>query len=129
MRAIAFAAYGPAPVLTVEERLPPLPGPGQVRVRVAATSVNPADWRLRSGQLRRFVRLRLPFVPGYDVAGVVDRVGPGTSGVAAGDAVLALQPTKVAGAYASRCSSTPAARRPPPQVCRWVTRRHSRCAA
>ena len=62
--------------------------------------MNPADWRLRSGQFRRFLRIRLPFVPGCDVAGVVDAVGPGATGVVVGDAVIALQPTKVAGAYA-----------------------------
>ena len=101
MRAIAFSTYGSAAVLTVQERPLPVPGPGQVRVRVAATSVNPADWRLRSGQFRRFLRIALPFVPGCDVAGVVDALGPGVGGTAGiGDAVVALQPTTVAGAYA-----------------------------
>ncbi|WP_148612672.1 NADP-dependent oxidoreductase [Nocardioides rubriscoriae] len=101
MRAIAFSTYGPADVLEVVELPLPHPGPGQVRVRVAAASVNPADWRLRSGQFRRFLRISLPFVPGCDVAGVVDAVGSGVS-LEIGDPVIALQPTKIAGAYAEQ---------------------------
>lgn len=100
MRAVAFSSYGPPDVLDVLDLPLPQPGPGQVRVRVAAASVNPADWRLRAGQFRLFLRLRLPFVPGCDLAGTVDAVGPDVDGLAVGDPVIALQPTRVAGAYA-----------------------------
>ena len=114
MRAIAFSTYGPAEVLQAVDVPLPQPGPGQVRVRLAAASVNPADWRLRSGQFRRFLRLSLPFVPGCDVAGLVDAVGPGVTGLDMGDAVICLQPTKVAGAYAEQVLVDAAALAPAP---------------
>lgn len=114
MHAIAFDRYGDEEVL--QERVIPRPvaGPGEVVVQVAATSVNPADWRLRRGDLRWFVRLRLPFVPGLDVAGVVHAVGAGVEGFAVGDPVVALLPTRSGGACAElvRVRAEHAARAP-----------------
>jgi NADPH:quinone reductase-like Zn-dependent oxidoreductase len=48
-----------------------------VLVRVYAAGVNPADWKFRAGLLKDFLPLTLPYVPGYDLAGVVEKVGPG----------------------------------------------------
>lgn len=100
MRAISFASYGPADVLHSVHIPVPVPGPGQVLVRVAAAAVNPADWRVRRGDLRRFLRLRLPFVPGIDLAGVVEAAGAGVPQEWVGRAVCAMQPAKAGGAYA-----------------------------
>lgn len=79
MRAIGFRRYGGAEVLEQVELPVPEPGAGEIRIRVEAAAVNPADWRIRSGAFRFFLRPRWPFVPGSDVAGVVDAVGTGVS--------------------------------------------------
>lgn len=100
MRAVVFREYGGPEVLGTAERAVPEPGAGQVRVRVVAAGVNPADAWLRSGRFRLFLRGRLPFVPGADVAGVVDGLGPGVTQWAVGDRVAALLPTTAGGGYA-----------------------------
>jgi len=63
----------------------PDPGPGEVRVRVLAASVNPIDTYIRAGMVN--VTLPKPFIPGCDLAGVVDAVGPGTHRLRVGDRV------------------------------------------
>lgn len=85
MRALRFHAYGqPAEVLRLEQAPIPMPRPGQVRVRVIACGLNPADWALCRGLFAG----DLPRGVGLDVAGVVDAVGEGVAGVALGDPVL-----------------------------------------
>ncbi len=75
MQAVSFSRYGGVEVLEPLTLPVPTPGPNEVRIKVAAAGVNPADWRLRSGQFRLGMRLKLPFVPGSDIAGVVEAVG------------------------------------------------------
>jgi NADPH:quinone reductase-like Zn-dependent oxidoreductase len=88
MRAIVFDDYGGPDVLhVVPDRPDPEPRPGQVRVRVEAAGVNAWDVKLRSGAAAAFVATRFPAVAGLEVAGVVDRLGEGTTGVAVGDRV------------------------------------------
>jgi NADPH:quinone reductase-like Zn-dependent oxidoreductase len=100
IRAFGFRRYGPPEVLETLEVPLPEPGPGEVLIRVAAAGVNPADWALRSGRLRPFVRLKLPFVPGSDVAGVVEETGEGVTKFVPGEAVYAMTPTTEGGGYA-----------------------------
>jgi NADPH:quinone reductase-like Zn-dependent oxidoreductase len=100
MRAICFRRYGPPEVLEALELPRPETGSGEVIVRVAAAGVNPADWALRGGRLRPFVRLGLPFVLGSDVAGVVETTGPGVRDFSPGEVVYAMTPTSEGGAYA-----------------------------
>lgn len=100
MRAFGFRRYGPPEVLEALELPRPEPGPGEILIRVAAAGVNPADWALRGGKLRPFVRLALPFVSGSDVAGVVEEAGAGTTKFAPGEAVYAMTPTTEGGGYA-----------------------------
>src|SRR3712207_3468831 len=88
MRAVGFRRYGPPEVLEALEVPQPGPRPGEVLIRVAVAGVNPADWALRSGKLRLFARLKLPFVPGSDVAGVVEAAGPGATNFEPGEAVV-----------------------------------------
>ncbi|MCW2830649.1 MAG: putative oxidoreductase, partial [Aeromicrobium sp.] len=88
VKAALFAELGPADVLHVADVPDHQAAPGQVRVRVRAASVNPVDWKLRSGSSPRSAALRLPHVTGLDFAGVVDQVGDEVDGVAVGDAVL-----------------------------------------
>lgn len=94
MRAVQFAEYGGPEVLTVVEVEAPHPGPGRIRVAVRAAAVNPIDGKYRSGTIP--VKA-LPYIPGVDVAGVVDEVGEGVTGVAVGDEVLG---SAVKGGYA-----------------------------
>jgi NADPH:quinone reductase-like Zn-dependent oxidoreductase len=103
MQAVGFRRYGGPEVLERVEVPVPEPGPGQVRIRVAAAGVNPADWRIRGGAFRFFMRPAFPFVTGSDVAGVVDAVGPGASRFAVGDRVFTLLPTLGGGACAAFC--------------------------
>jgi NADPH:quinone reductase-like Zn-dependent oxidoreductase len=88
VKALQVAEFGPPDVLRVVDVDEPHAGPGQIRVAVRAAGVNPIDWKIRSGATRQFMRVQLPYVPGSDVAGVVDEVGPGVSGVAVGDKVF-----------------------------------------
>lgn len=90
MRAARFHRYGPPEVLVVEEAPEPHAGPGSVRIRVSATSVNPIDYLLRAGALEQYMPISLPAIPGRDAFGVVDEVGPDVDGVQLGDMVFGL---------------------------------------
>ncbi|MEU5460945.1 NADP-dependent oxidoreductase [Streptomyces althioticus] len=90
MRAARYHEYGDTTVLTVEEAPDPVPGPGEIRIRVAAASVNPVDWKVRSGALRDVLPVDLPAIPGRDAVGRVDRIGAGVEGVGVGDRVFGL---------------------------------------
>jgi NADPH:quinone reductase-like Zn-dependent oxidoreductase len=87
MKAVIFDKYGDPDVLHVGEVAEPHAGPGQVRIAVRAASVNPIDWKLRSGALQEFMPVELPKVVGYDGAGVVDEVGEGAE-ASVGDEVF-----------------------------------------
>ncbi|MFF3564697.1 NADP-dependent oxidoreductase [Streptomyces sp. NPDC002574] len=100
MKAVRFHQYGGSDVLVQEDVPVPVPGAGQVLVKVAATSFNPADAMLRTGYMREMFPLDLPHVPGMDMAGRVARVGEGVTGWAEGDAVAAFLPLTGAGASA-----------------------------
>ncbi|WP_274918742.1 NADP-dependent oxidoreductase [Streptomyces sp. WZ-12] len=92
MRAIGLTEFGGPEVLRVIELPDPVPGRGEVRIRIHAASVNPTDTMLRSGTTRgRFNGRPGPYVPGMDAAGVVDAIGPDTSTpLQQGDAVIAI---------------------------------------
>ncbi|NUS13611.1 MAG: NADP-dependent oxidoreductase [Streptomyces sp.] len=96
-KAIAFAEFGPADVLRPVEIDVPEPGPGQVRIAVRAAGVNPLDTKIRSGAMGAAFPVDLPHVPGVEASGVVEAVGPGVTGLSAGDEVFG--PT-ASGAYA-----------------------------
>ena len=100
MQAIGFRHYGGAEVLELISVPRPVLAPDAILIRVGAAGVNPADWRIRGGQFRFFARLSLPFVPGSDVAGVVEAVGPAVTRFRPGDAVYAMLPSLAGGALA-----------------------------
>ena len=102
MRALRFHEYGDPSVLTVEDVPEPHAGPGQVRVRVRATSVNPLDWKVRAGAMAKMRPTTFPATTGSDATGTVDEVGDGVSGVQVGDEVFGL----AAGAAAERAVLT-----------------------
>lgn len=77
MHAIRLHAFGPPENLRYEEVDDPQPGPGQVRIAVAAAGVHLIDTTIRAGVEGWFPPPDLPMIPGRDVAGVVDALGPG----------------------------------------------------
>ncbi|CUW29445.1 zinc-binding dehydrogenase [Streptomyces reticuli] len=90
MHAIRLYAFGPAENLTYEEVADPVPGPGQVRIAVAAAGVHLLDAALREGHQGPLPeRPALPTVPGREVAGVVDALGDGVDGRWLGRRVVA----------------------------------------
>jgi NADPH:quinone reductase-like Zn-dependent oxidoreductase len=89
MRAIVQHSFGPPEVLEMEERPLPEPWATEVRVRVEAAGVNPVDWKTRAG-LGAAARSGLPLTVGWDVAGVVDAVGPGVTRFEVGDPVFGM---------------------------------------
>lgn len=91
MRAIQFSEYGGPEVLHLVADAPePTAGPGQVRIRVLATAVNPFDFKVRSGAMARGKVLTDPVILGLEAAGVVDQVGEGVTDAAVGDEVFGL---------------------------------------
>ena len=89
MKAIVVHEYGPPEVLKFEDYPDPVPGPGEVLVRVAATSVNPLDYKRRAG-LMKVRPIKFPGLIGTDIAGTVVKIGPGVEGFSAGDQVFAM---------------------------------------
>src|SRR4051812_7642197 len=87
MKAIRFHDYGAPDVLVYEDALMPEPAAGEVLVKVHAASVNPIDWKIRAGHLRGFRDYPLPFIPGWDVSGVIESVGVGVTRLKPGDEV------------------------------------------
>jgi NADPH:quinone reductase-like Zn-dependent oxidoreductase len=90
MKAVVVHRYGGPEVLMFEDYADPVPGPGEVLVRVAAASVNPIDYRRRAGLTRDFYPMHFPSLIGVDMAGTVVRTGPGVEGFSAGDQVFAM---------------------------------------
>jgi NADPH2:quinone reductase len=85
---MTYARTGASSVLELHERDLPEPQPGEVRVRIVVSGVNPTDWKARSGAPGRNRDLDFPeIVPNQDGAGVVDAVGPGVDGLSVGDRV------------------------------------------
>jgi NADPH2:quinone reductase len=86
-RAIVYTEFGEASVLRETEREIVEPGPGEVRVRVVVSGVNPTDWKTRTGATAMAPVPGEGQVPNQDGAGVVDAVGDGVTGLAVGDRV------------------------------------------
>jgi NADPH:quinone reductase-like Zn-dependent oxidoreductase len=98
MKAVRFHEFGSASVLRYEDVERPDPGAGEVRIRVAASAVSPADNGIRSGTLP--FPVTLPHIPGYDVAGTIDALGDGVDTFAIGDAVIGFLSMTADGAAA-----------------------------
>ncbi|WP_092546353.1 quinone oxidoreductase family protein [Actinoplanes derwentensis] len=87
MKAAQILSYGTPDVLTLTEVQRPEPGPGEVLVAVAASSVNGHDSLVRSGAMKIVSGRRFPLGTGLDFAGVVAGIGPGTTGAVDGQLV------------------------------------------
>lgn len=90
MSAVVFHEFGGPEVLRLEEVPEVHPGPGQIRIVVRASSVNPLDWKVRAGFMAQGKPLDGLGTVGVDAAGVVDEIGEGVTGVAVGDDVFGL---------------------------------------
>jgi NADPH:quinone reductase-like Zn-dependent oxidoreductase len=90
MKAIVVHEYGGPEVLKFEEYPDPVPGRGEVLVRVAAASVNPIDYKRRAGLTKDFYPIHFPGLIGVDMAGTVVKVGPGVEAFTAGNQVFAM---------------------------------------
>ncbi|MGY1732525.1 NADP-dependent oxidoreductase [Geodermatophilus sp. SYSU D01045] len=100
MKAVRFHEFGAPDVLRYEDVELPVPGAGEVRVRVAATSFNGVDGTIRAGGMQGPIPVALPHTPGIDVAGTVDALGEGVDGVRVGDRVVGFLPMGADGAAA-----------------------------
>jgi NADPH:quinone reductase-like Zn-dependent oxidoreductase len=98
MKAAVLVGFGGVDQLELREVPEPETGPGQVKVRVVATSINPIDWKLREGMKRPGVSLELPAILGRDASGEVVEVGSGVTRFRPGVRVVGL----VTGGYAER---------------------------
>jgi NADPH:quinone reductase-like Zn-dependent oxidoreductase len=90
MKAIVIHKYGGPEELKFEEYRDPIPGAGEVLVRVAATSINPFDIKRRSGAAKDAAPINFPGVVGVDVSGTVFKIGVGVSDFSVGDRVFAM---------------------------------------
>jgi len=90
VKAIVIHKYGGPEELKFEDYADPVPGPGEVLVRVVATSINPFDLMRRSGAAKDFVPIRFPGIVGVDLSGVVVKAGPGVQGFSAGDHIFGM---------------------------------------
>lgn len=90
MKAIVVHEYGAPEVLKFEDYPDPVPGAGDVLVKVAASSVNPIDYKRRAGLTKDFYPLKFPGLIGVDIAGTVIKTGPGVEGFSRGDQVFAM---------------------------------------
>ena len=90
MKAVVLRAYGDAEQLSYEEVEQPRPGSGEVLVRIAAASLNPIDWKVRSGAMKEFMPLEFPAILGYDLAGEVAELGEGVTSLKAGQRVMGV---------------------------------------
>jgi NADPH:quinone reductase-like Zn-dependent oxidoreductase len=100
MKAMAFFEFGAPELIREWELAAPEPAEGEVLVRVIASSVNPADWKIGAGALRGLIDYPLPFIPGMDFSGVVTAVGAKVTDVEIGDRVFGATSLQRLGTYA-----------------------------
>jgi len=89
MKAVQVHNYGGPEVLHFEDAPRPTPGSGELLIKVHAASVNAIDWKARAGYLKDVFPLPLPYIPGWDVSGIVEAVGSGVTKFKKGDEVYA----------------------------------------
>ena len=90
MKAVVIHEYGGPDKLKLEDFDDPTVAEGEVLVRVAAVSINPVDWKMRSGEAQARFPVDFPGILGRDLSGTIRSVGPGVTGFKPGDQVFAL---------------------------------------
>lgn len=100
MKAVVIRQYGSPETLKIEDAAHPTPQASEVLVKVHAAGMNPKDALIRKGRMKFLVRGRFPYIPGYDLAGEVVRVGRDVRHVQAGDQVYGMINNHLGGAHA-----------------------------
>ncbi len=100
MKAVRLHQFGDPDVLVYEDAPKPEPKDGEVLIKVVAAGINPVDAMVEKGAMEKEVPHSLPLIPGWDVAGTVEALGPGVTNLAASDAVFAFADIRRDGAYA-----------------------------
>ena len=100
MKAIRVHEYGGSSVLRYEDAPMPTCGSDEVLIRVIGSSVNPVDWKIREGHLQSMIKYTMPFIPGWDVSGVVHALGTDAKRFSVGDAVYSRPDIARNGTYA-----------------------------
>ena len=108
MKAIAIREFGGRDKLEEMDLPMPTVRNGEVLVRVKGAGVNPVDWKIREGWLKDLFPHRFPLIPGWDAAGIVERIGPGVTRFRIGDEIFAYcrKPVVQGGAYAEYIALT-----------------------
>jgi NADPH:quinone reductase-like Zn-dependent oxidoreductase len=114
MKAIVVREYGGPEALKLEDVPRPVPKDDEILVKVIAAGVNPVDASMRSGKYAKFFGTKLPFIPGSDVAGVVEKAGAKIMKFKTGDAVFAYTDLKRGGGYAEYAVATEVEAAPKP---------------
>jgi NADPH:quinone reductase-like Zn-dependent oxidoreductase len=112
-RAVRFDRYGGIDVLDVVDVPPPVPGPGQLLVRVKAAGINPGEAKIREGLLHDRWPATFPSGQGSDLAGVVEQVGEGVDSFGVGDEVIGFTDNRVSQAELVVVGADNATARPP----------------
>ena len=115
MKAIVAHEYGGPEVLKLEEIPRPEPKDDQVLIRVIAAGVNPVDAHVRTGKGAKFFGTTLPLIPGYDIAGIVEKVGTKIRKLKVGDPVYAYVGLDEGGGYAEYAVATEVEAAPKPK--------------
>jgi NADPH:quinone reductase-like Zn-dependent oxidoreductase len=102
MKRLQYDKYGGPEVVRLASFTLPPPGEDDVLVRVSAASINPVDWKIRSGQLKIMTGSKFPRAMGTDFAGTVEAVGSKVSRFTPGDTVIGAVSLKASGAFASK---------------------------
>ncbi|MFN2394072.1 MAG: NAD(P)-dependent alcohol dehydrogenase [Bacteroidales bacterium] len=97
MKKIIYKKYGDADVLKIADSPVPEPSKGEVLVKVMAAGINPVDYKVRNGSLRFVFRAKFPRTPGGEMAGIIEKNGPGASKFNIGDKVFAMLPLGIGG--------------------------------
>ncbi|MCB0418889.1 MAG: NADP-dependent oxidoreductase [Bdellovibrionales bacterium] len=100
MKSAQLSGYGGNEVVQLNQTPIPDPGEGQLLVRVMAAGVNPVDYKIRDGKLRAILPLRFPQTLGGELAGTVEKVGPGVGSFKIGESIYARVDKQRMGAFA-----------------------------
>ncbi len=100
MKAVLYRRFGETDVLEWVDTENPQPAPGEIRVRVRASSINPFECEIRAGAFKMLTGRRFPMIAGHDIAGEVEALGKGASRFRVGDRVFAMRKAFSGGAHA-----------------------------
>lgn len=89
-KAIRVHQYGEADVLQLEEIVRPEPLAGEVLIHVRYAGVQPIDWKIRKGWMQSVFPMTFPYIPGFSISGIVEKVGSGVTQFQAGQAVFGM---------------------------------------